>query len=143
VSELYESSLAPMPGAAALLSALPHPKCVASNGTLAKSMHALRVCGLARFFGNHVFSAYEVGHWKPEPHLFLHAARAMHHEPERCIVVEDSDAGLHAASAAGMAVIHFRPHSQPVAGAGLAVATISDLRELPEVLRTVSSIEKA
>ena len=35
------------------------------------------VTGLAGFFGDNLFSAYEVGIWKPDPGLFLHAAKAM------------------------------------------------------------------
>lgn len=39
---------------------------------------------------------------KPDPTLFLNAARALGVEPARCVVVEDAPAGVAAAKAAGM-----------------------------------------
>jgi HAD superfamily hydrolase (TIGR01509 family) len=133
VAQLYDESLTPMPGAEEMLSALPYAKCVASNGPVAKTLHGLRVSGLAHFFGDNVFSSYQVGHWKPEPHLFLHAARSMNFSPERCLVVEDSEAGLRAAESAGMRAICFGPdEARP---AGTAYAHVSSLLELPDVIQ--------
>ena len=43
---------------------------------------------------------YDVKRGKPAPDLFLDAARRMHAEPNNCIVVEDSAAGVSAATAA-------------------------------------------
>ncbi len=136
VAQLYDTSLAPMPGAIEMLSLLSNPKCVASNGPMGKAMHGLRVAGLADFFGRNVFSSYEVGHWKPEPHLFLHAARTMNYPPERCLVVEDSGAGLKAAEAAGMRAVHFSPVASPQTGS--AFAQVSDLRDLPGVIKALA-----
>jgi HAD superfamily hydrolase (TIGR01509 family) len=137
VAQLYDQSLAPMPGAVEVLSALPYPKCVASNGPLAKTLHGLRVSGIAHFFGDNIFSSYQVGHWKPEPHLFLHAARTMNYSPDRCLVVEDSVAGLQAAEAAGMRAVYFCPEdarpSQP------AYACVSNLLELPDVIQSAAN----
>ena len=39
---------------------------------------------------------------KPDPEVFLKAAKALHIEPEKCIVFEDSVAGIQAANAANM-----------------------------------------
>ncbi|MDP5009075.1 MAG: HAD-IA family hydrolase, partial [Glaciimonas sp.] len=47
---------------------------------------------------------YEVGAWKPDPTLFLHAAQQMGVAPSRCVVVEDSVPGARAGIAAGMRV---------------------------------------
>jgi beta-phosphoglucomutase-like phosphatase (HAD superfamily) len=44
---------------------------------------------------------------KPAPDLFLHAAARMSHDPARCVVVEDSTAGVQAGRAAGMRVLAF------------------------------------
>ena len=50
----------------------------------------------------------EVERGKPEPDLFLHAAsRCNEVAPDRCVVIEDSPAGVSAALAAGMDVIGF------------------------------------
>ncbi len=136
VTQLYDMSLAPMPGAIEMLSELPNPKCVASNGPVAKASHGLQVAGLAHFFGDKVFSSYQVGHWKPEPHLFLHAARMMNYAPDRCLVIEDSNAGLHAAKAAGMRAVHFCPNEAP--RSEMAFTHVSDLRSLAEVVQSLA-----
>lgn len=88
------------------LDALANPRCVASNGPLAKIRLSLEVTGLARHFGDNLFSAYEVGIFKPDPGLYLHAARAMGYPPERAIVIDDAAVGVKAGMAAGMHVIH-------------------------------------
>jgi beta-phosphoglucomutase-like phosphatase (HAD superfamily) len=44
---------------------------------------------------------------KPDPDLFLLAAKSMGEQPKDCIVVEDSIAGITAAQRAGMDVIAF------------------------------------
>ena len=136
IAQLYDTSLAPMPGAVEMLSALQNPKCVASNGPVSKMSHGLHVTGLAGFFGDKVFSAYQVGQWKPEPHLFLHAARAMNVSPDMCLVIEDSEAGLQAARAAGMRAVQFSP--TPVRKSDLAYAQVVDLRDLPDVLKSLA-----
>ena len=89
----------------------PH-RCIGTNAPLEKARLTLGGSGLIDRFAHRdgtdrqtMFSAYEVGKWKPDPGLFLHAAAAMGHEPSACIVVEDSTAGVKAAVAAGMRVI--------------------------------------
>ncbi len=138
VAAVYDAHLVPMPGVPRLLTALQHPFCVASNGPPAKMAHGLGATGLARFFEGRAFSAYEVGHWKPEPQLFLHAAERMGFAPGDCVVVEDSEAGLLAAEAAGMQAIHFRHEGMP--GASRAAACIRHFRELHAVLGTIAGL---
>ncbi|WP_434053501.1 MAG: HAD-IA family hydrolase [Roseibium sp.] len=111
VAQLFAERLQPVPGAAAMLDSLDRPKCIASSGPPQKIAHSLKISGLASHFGPNIYSSYVVGVWKPEPGLFLHAARDMGHEPETCIVVEDSDVGVQAAIAAGMAVLRYDPHA--------------------------------
>jgi len=89
----------------------PH-RCIGTNAPLEKARLTLGGSGLMDRFGHRdgtdrktMFSAYEIGQWKPEPGLFLHAASQMGHAPASCIVVEDSAAGVIAAVAAGMRVI--------------------------------------
>lgn len=45
---------------------------------------------------------------KPEPDIFLEAAKHLHVEPEDCLVFEDGDPGIGAAQKAGMMVIDVR-----------------------------------
>lgn len=55
---------------------------------------------------NFVVCGDEVENSKPDPEIFLKAAKGLGVEPEKCIVIEDSDAGITAAHAAKMTGIH-------------------------------------
>ena len=115
---MFERGVQRMPGVAEALEGLDGlalPMCIVSNGPIAKIRQSLRVAGLAGYFGERLFSAYEVGSWKPEPGLFLHAARAMGVEPARCVVVDDSATGVEAARRAGMRALWYLPHGAPAA----------------------------
>jgi len=107
VEELFASDLKPIPGALEMLEVMNFPRCIASSGPLLKIRQALQVSGLAPYFGDSIFSSYEVGHWKPEPGLFQHAAKAMGFVPGQCVVVEDSEVGIEAAKAAGMRAFQY------------------------------------
>jgi HAD superfamily hydrolase (TIGR01509 family) len=107
---LYERlriDVRPVPGIHEALDALPYATCVASNGPRAKMEATLGSTGLMARFEGRVFSAYDIDSFKPEPGLFLHAARTCGVAPARCVVVEDSDTGIRAARAAGMTVLAF------------------------------------
>jgi HAD superfamily hydrolase (TIGR01509 family) len=133
VATLFDAELEPMPGAAEMLEQLTLPRCVASNGPQHKIRHALRVAGLARFFGDHIFSAYDIGTWKPDPGLFLHAAAGMGAEPTDCLSIEDSWVGVEGAVAAGMQVWKYTPAPEAEAPRP-AIPVIADLREIPDRL---------
>ncbi|MGO4704711.1 HAD family hydrolase [Microvirga sp. 2MCAF38] len=102
----FETDLRPIPDIRKAILALPHPRCVASSSTPERIALSLSVTGLSALFSN-VFSAVEVKRGKPAPDLFLHAAARMSANPDECIVIEDSPAGITGARAAGMRVIGF------------------------------------
>lgn len=106
-AEVFEAELQPIPGVATAIEALGEPRCVASSGPPEKMAVALRVTGLAHYFGDRVYSAYDIGAWKPEPDLFWHAARALGVPAAACAVIEDSEAGVEAARRAGMPVFGY------------------------------------
>ncbi|MBV8121515.1 MAG: HAD-IA family hydrolase [Alphaproteobacteria bacterium] len=106
-ARVLERELQPMPGVVELLTALPQPRCVASNGHLPRVRERLALTRLLRFFDPHVFSATQVAIGKPAPDLFLLAAHRLDKAPASCLVVEDSVIGVAAAVAAGMPVIGF------------------------------------
>ena len=108
VAERFRHELKPIAGADELLRSLTIPICVASNGPLDKMELSLSLTGLLPYFAGRIFSAYEVGHWKPRPDLFLHAAQALNVEARCCAVIEDSEPGVAAALAAGMHVFALR-----------------------------------
>ena len=104
MARAFREHLLPLPGALELLRSLHLPYCVASNGPRHKMEVTLAVTGLLPWLEGRIFSGYEVGSYKPDPGLFLHAARAMGVASARCAVVEDSHVGVEAGLAAGMAV---------------------------------------
>lgn len=101
--------LQPIEGALELVQSLRVPFCLASNGPLQQIELSLGVTGLLPYFEGRIYSAYEVGSWKPAPDLFLHAASKMGVAPSRCAVVEDSLPGVQAGVAAGMLVFVLQP----------------------------------
>ncbi|MDN5000419.1 HAD-IA family hydrolase [Bradyrhizobium sp. GCM10027634] len=103
----FEAELRPVDGIHAALAEITIPVCVASNGPMSKLTHALGLTELLGHFEGRIFSAYEVGSWKPDPGLFLHAAQTMGAQPSACVVIEDSLSGARAARAAGMKVLGF------------------------------------
>lgn len=108
VWERCRSELAAVPGIDEALGALDAwPKCVASSSTPDKLVMKLASTGLARHFGPHVFSTALVARGKPAPDIYLHAAAAVGHRPEACVVIEDSPAGVVGAKQAGMKVLGF------------------------------------
>ncbi len=54
-------------------------------------------------------TADDVQPGKPAPDCYLMAARALDVAPDRCIVIEDADAGIAAGLAAGMRVLNIGP----------------------------------
>ncbi len=134
VADLFDTQLRPTQGALEMLQTTPFAKCVASSGPREKIARALAVTTLAPYFGENIFSSYEVRSWKPEPGLFLHAAMAMGFPPSRCVVIEDSDVGIKAAVAAGMKALRFGPpdhgHSLPT--------DFSHMGELPALLARIA-----
>ena len=64
----------------------------------------LRMIGLESFF-HAVSDGNSITHSKPHPEVFLKAAAMLHMDPEACVVVEDSHAGITAAKAAGMTAV--------------------------------------
>ena len=133
MAEKFRLGITSMPGAAALLQHLTQagiPYGIASNGPQEKMALTLGLSGLAPYFSNYIFSAYEVGHWKPSPHLFLHTAREMGMAPQDCAVVEDSLPGLVAGLAAGMQTYSMCEPSTIPADIASRVIQISGLPDL-------------
>ena len=103
----FQAELQAMPGVDQVLEALTVPVCVGSSSQPERIRLSLELTGLARFFGDHIYSASQVARSKPAPDLFLFAAEQMGQPPEDTLVVEDSPAGVTAALAAGMTVVGF------------------------------------
>ncbi|MGB3705719.1 HAD-IA family hydrolase [Castellaniella sp.] len=131
---LFARELKPMNGALEVVAAITIDKCVASNGPREKIESCLGTTGLLPYFEERVVSAYEVGSWKPDPDLILHAASLMGLSPSRCMLVEDSLAGVQAGLAAGVEVIGYRLSEATQAAVGHRVRVIQELAELHDLI---------
>ena len=95
------------PGAADLLASLPPDRWVlVTSSTRALAEVRLRAGGHAapRF----IITGSDVSQGKPHPEPFLKAAALLGAPPSRCLVIEDSPAGIQAGKAAGSRVLALR-----------------------------------
>ncbi|MFG4003000.1 HAD family hydrolase [Flavobacterium aquidurense] len=105
--EAFRTQVKPMEGIVSFLDKLKIPYCVASSGPVDKIRLNLEVACLLDKFENKIFSSYQIKSWKPEPGIFLHAAKEMGFEVKDCIVIEDSKAGVIAGIQGGFKVYGF------------------------------------
>ena len=83
-------------------------QCIATGGIKSKTMHKIEVIGIRGIIPDeNVYTVDCVSRVKPEPDLFLYAAKKMEEKPENCLVIEDSIAGMTAGLRAGMDVVAF------------------------------------
>jgi HAD superfamily hydrolase (TIGR01509 family) len=86
---------------------------VASGGSRAIVDRTLGQIGLGDGFFSVVVAAEDTVRHKPEPDVFLEAARRLGVEPAACTVYEDTDLGLEAARRAGMRGVDVRELHTP------------------------------
>ena len=136
---IYRQRLPLVPGAVEAVQALAErwPLGLASSSNRELIDFVLEVSSLDRFFRATV-SSEEVPRGKPAPDVYLEAARRLEVAPERCAAVEDSEAGIRSAKAAGMRVIaipnpHFPPAAEALAAADVVLESVAELtREVVE-----------
>lgn len=117
VRELYGSRLGFMDGFPEFFDRVRgrYKTCIATSMPRELLEIADRELGLSGLFGDRLYCIADVGHRsKPDPALFLHAARRLDSGPVTCVVIEDSPLGLEAARRAemrsiGLAGTHPRP----------------------------------
>jgi HAD superfamily hydrolase (TIGR01509 family) len=133
LADLYRRDLPVLPGAHDAVRSLADrwPLALASSANRPVIELVLDLAGLRECFAASV-SSEEVPRGKPEPDVYLEAARQLGAYPARCAAVEDSSNGLRSAAAAGMLVIavpnaQFPPSDDALA---LADAVIGSLAEL-------------
>ena len=114
--DLLSSELRPMEGALALLEQLHHRKklALASSSYPDAVQGVLAGLGIAHYF-QVIVTGLDVPRLKPAPDIFLAAAQQLGATPSRCVVLEDAEKGVIAASLAGMHCIavpndHTRHH---------------------------------
>lgn len=77
------------------------PKAVASSSDKEKVLKRLNITNVLNRF-DAIICGDEIQNGKPAPEIFLKTAARLNVAPEKCIVLEDSDAGVMAAHNAGM-----------------------------------------
>ena len=131
----FEKELKAISGIKNALEVLPHKKCVASNGPKNKIAANLKITGLTHFFDDHLFSAYDIQQWKPNPELFLEAANRLEFDPSECIVIEDSPTGVQAAVKANMKVMGYDPiGANEEHFSDLGALVFKDMSKLPQLI---------
>lgn len=112
--EIYGPVMKPMPGLVDLLTELQRreiPCAAASNAGRINVDFVMDRLDLRRFFKT-TLASEDVTHGKPDPALFLLAAKQIGVNPTNCRVFEDSAAGFEAAHRAGMKIFAITGHSR-------------------------------
>jgi HAD superfamily hydrolase (TIGR01509 family) len=129
----YRERLPLLPGAIRAVERLATtwPLGVASSSNRPLIDLVLELSGLAPRFRATV-SSEEVARGKPAPDVYLEAARRLGVEPARAAAIEDSEAGIRSAAAAGMRVIAipnrtFRPSDEALGRADVVLGSLDEL----------------
>jgi len=133
--EYYREEVAghvqPLPGVRDILRSLHQAgfsQAIASSAPPKNIGLVLESTGIGEYF-DAIVSGDEVSAGKPDPEIFLEAARRLGAAPSRCVVIEDAIAGVEAAVAARMrciAVTNTNP-SEKLSQADLVVKSLEEL----------------
>ncbi|MEO9947321.1 HAD-IA family hydrolase [Paraglaciecola sp.] len=136
VAKLFEQELKPIANIKKALDKLPQKKAVVSNGPKFKIEQALALCKLQHYFGEHIYSAYDLEVYKPDPQIYLQVASRLGAHPSECVVIEDSITGVTAGSQAGISTLFYnktkQQHSLP------HVIDFDDMAHLPALIADLS-----
>ncbi len=77
---------------------------IASSSTKDRALNILKQHNLIEYFDEFVFG-HEVKNGKPNPDIFIKACEKISENPEGCLVLEDSEAGIQSAYSANIPVI--------------------------------------
>ena len=105
--QLAHSRLKPLPGARKLVEGLYQAGFQLAVGTSTPPENLEMILGdlgLAQYFPVRI-TGTDVTHGKPDPEVFLQAAKRLQVLPRQCVVIEDAEAGIDAALRAGMRCI--------------------------------------
>ncbi len=118
-----------LPGAAEILARLRAAGVKTAVGSSSRNARLiLEKTGLARAV-DAVADGTEISRSKPDPEVFLLAARKLEAQPSECAVVEDAEAGIDAALAAGMKAVGVGQAS----GCARAQVRLPDLASVPDL----------
>ena len=131
VHVIAERGMTTMPGAAAAVRSIAArwPVALVTGSSREEARQSLQAVGLHDLL-RVVFASEDYTRGKPAPDGYLAAAGRLGVSPARCVVVEDSTAGIAAALAAGMRVIavsHFNFLGQDQSRAHRKIQTLEEL----------------
>lgn len=132
--EAFQKELQPIKGIHDLLAKINVPIAVASNGPTDKIRLNLTTTQLIDKFEGNIFSAYDINSWKPNPELYLHAAKTMGFDVKDCVIIEDSPAGVQAALSGGFDVFGFTNHANFDALQQMNIPLFDDMTKLDLLL---------
>ena len=133
--ELFKTDLKPVKGISELLDKINVPCCVASSGPREKLELSLTTTNLLPKFEGRIYSSYDIDSWKPNPEIFLYAAREMGFRADECAVIEDSWAGVKAAKACNFDVFAFANERNKKTMNELGATVFSEMSELYKLLQ--------
>ena len=133
VHVIAEMGMTIMPGAVAAVRRLGArwPRAIVTGSSRAEARQALEALKLVDEFPV-ILASEDYQHGKPAPDGYLGAAARLGVRPERCVILEDSRAGIAAGIAAGMTVIAIRAGNfagQDQSAAHVIVNTLDDVTE--------------
>jgi HAD superfamily hydrolase (TIGR01509 family) len=135
-----DTAVHPTPGLFALLDHLEHlrlPRCVATSSRRSYAEGLLTRHRLIDRF-SFLLTSEDVSRGKPDPEIYLEAARRFGLEPRGVLVLEDSAAGITAAKAAGAVAIGVPHEHSPSEGLAHADRIVDRLDD-PALLTLLSS----
>ena len=141
IAQRLDRDLQPIPGMRAVIASLPVPTAVVSNSSLERVKISLSTAQLSNFFSDRLFAAEMVDRPKPAPDVYQYAARQLGFAPEHCLVVEDSQSGVTAASEAGMIVIGFLAAGHIPAGHERTLRTAGATKVVPDASALQQTID--
>lgn len=132
--EAFRKEIQPINGIKEVLENLEIPFCVASSGPENKIRLNLEVTGLLPFFEGNIFSCYAIQKWKPEPDVYLWAAKTMGFEPSECLVIEDSLSGVKGARRGGFDVFGYTEHDYKNELESVVTKTFKSMSQLKDII---------
>lgn len=133
-NQIYGELTKLLPGIEALverLRAMHIPIAIASSGEREWIEAALKRLKMEGVFSP-IVTAVDVGIGKPDPAVYLEAARLLNVDPKECVALEDSENGVLSAKAAGMYCIglhHQEGYSQDLKNADKEIQLLEELSE--------------
>jgi len=113
------------------------PAAVATSSDAEQAAFSLRAVGLDRRFAC-IVTGDQVANGKPAPDIFLEGANRLSVSPRQCMVIEDSDVGILAASAAGIPAVLIPDLKAPSAeAAALAYRIFGTLHEAAAFIKVL------